>query len=530
MHAKTTLPVMTPPANLQPRLFLLGLLVVAAIFHFVTMPRFPYQGDILAIKAETAQLVNTGRIGFSFSEKDQLGDLAEHSGQYFFPNQARQTVYSKYGLLYSLSYLPPLFLKEYFTGELPLVDMSEEMTLAGNCYNIVLSLLYLVYLYKIFFHFNRNWWQAALLAGLAVYPSYFWYYLRSPEKEIIQMVPFAGATYHMLKSLRASQQGQPSWKDLGLSLFWGGALYLLKPLYALLLLGIGMFAGHDLFWRYSGARGLSTPAGRNWLKSVATLMAMTSLIVALSLLHNFLRSGSFFDAGYRQDTTVPIEFVFTVEHFMRGLATYFVLPGNGNWFLHQPLLLAALVSYPSFYRRYRTESLFLLTVVLLHLATLCLHVEWIGEWCYGPRFCLHLVMLSIIPAVETASRLLAPGEERIKQLGRWLVMAVFSAMLLVSLRAQWYVQTWHYFTYFYLYTPFDDQHLEEATVYFAKMPHFACLNRDLSLYRQAGKKFPLLQAIDRLQLPASTTASIYTFIDESIDAYYWNYLLLKKPQ
>ena len=131
-----------------------------ALLHFLTMPRFIYPGDSVAIKIEAAHLINTGRVGVDYGEEGVIPEgMIEYRGQYFFENDSKQKRYSKYGLFYTLCMTPPLMLKKMVAGELPYLDDSYQALLLGNCYYILLTLIYVVYLYKIFSLFNQNRWH-----------------------------------------------------------------------------------------------------------------------------------------------------------------------------------------------------------------------------------------------------------------------------------------------------------------------------------------------------------------------------------
>jgi hypothetical protein len=507
-----------------------GLLGIA-ILHFLTMPKYIYSGDNIAIKVEAAHLINTGRIGIDYKEAEIIsGRLLEYRGQYFYDNDLKQKHYSKYGLFYTLCYLPPLMFKKIVTGELPYLDASDQIMLIGNCYYILITLIYIAYLFKVFSLFNKNSWQLAALVLVAIYASYNWYYLRSPDKEIFQMVSFTAAAYHTLRFLRPDHQEIPSGKQLGLALAWAGFTYLLKPLYALLVIVIAAFATWRLYRSYRSAKETCLAPGSPWRYSVIILTTMPLLIMAISFTHNYLRCNNIFIAGYGQDTHDPVEFSFTAAHFLGGLATYFIKPGNGNWFLHQPLLLLALGGYANFYRTYRTEALFLLTVVAVHLLVLCFHTEWIGEWCYGPRFCLHLVMCAAIPAALGIQKLLARSPTRNGNTIRGGALLTLSVLVLLSLRAQIYVNSWEYFIFYRYSDPFYETKQESLSEYFSEMPHRALLNRDLALYRDQGRKFPLLNKLDNTDLPIETKEALYAFTEETIGMAEWNYLMLPKPQ
>ncbi len=502
-----------------------------AILHFLTMPKFIYPGDSIAIKNEATHVINTGRIGFDYNEEEGISKgQREYRGQYFYENDLKQKRYSKYGFFNTICMIPPLMINKIISGELAYFDTSGQMQLILNCYYILLSLIYVVYLYKNFSLFNQNRWQLAALVSISIYSSYNWYYLRAPDKEIFQMISFTGAVYHTLRFLRPRNQELPSGVQLGLALAWAGLTYLLKPLYALLVIIITLFAGWRLYRSYLHDRGTCLAPGSPWRKSAIVLPTALLLIMAISFTHNYLRCNNIFIAGYGQDTSDPVEFTFTTAHFLGGLATYFIKPGNGNWFMHQPLLLLALGSYVVFYRTYRTEALFLLTIISVHTVVLCFHTEWIGEWCYGPRFCLHLIMCAAIPASLGIKRLLTRAKDRPGQIMRGIAIITFSAIALLSLRAQIYVNSWYYFT-FYNYSPRFYQTEEKGlSEYFSEMPHRAILCRDLTQYRDQGRKFPLLTRLDNSELPTETKVDLYILTDLVIQRSEWNYLLWTKPQ
>ena len=513
----------------HPRLVLGALLVVAALCHFISMPKFICQGDNLAIKAEAAHLVNTGEIGFDPDEKAALASLGKEDGQYFFPNESRHKLFSKYGFFYTISYLPPIWLKKQVTGSVDLLDASKSMTFAFNCYNIVWALVYLSYLYCLYLYFCRNRWLAVALVFLSVYPGYAWYYLRTPDKEVLQMASFTAAIYHMLRYLGSSRNGAVSPWHLVAAFLWGGYTYLLKPLYVLLVVGMAAATVADAFCRRRQGKAASVGDIFTHAKALAIMGGMVLLITVVSLAHNFLRSGVVFDSGYRQDKTVPIEFIFSIGHFFRGLAGYFVLPGIGNWFLHQPLLGLAVFGYPAFFKKHRAVSGFLLAVFCMILTALCFHVEWVGEWCYGPRFCLHLIMMASLPAVEALPRLLVWPTGMIRRTGKTLAFILFACVMLISLRLQFYINTWHYFTFYYYSTGMGKLNLETSSRYFEHLPQRALLNRDLALYRRDHRKFALLEAIDQEPLPENTVAAVYALTEQVIEKYRWNYLLIPPP-
>lgn len=515
---------MSSTKNLN-RAVLTATLIFIALVNYITMPRFFYSGDNMAIKAETAQLLNVGRIGFHYAEKSQIDGFLEQRGTYFFDNSHAETYYSKYGLAYTLCYVPALYLKKVVFGKLSIIDTSDNTLFIINYFSIILSLIYSYYLYQIFSLYNQSPWQRMLLVLLSIYSSYVWYYLRSPDKEIFQMVSFTGATYHALAFLRTPVRGTPSWKHLSAALAWAGLTYLLKPLYVLLFLTVLAFSGWKLKSYYRREQASSQPMLS--LLSAATIIS--SAVLGISMLFNYLRTGSVMVSGYGQDMRFTEEFIFTASHFYQGLATYFWKTGNGNWFLHQPLLILAVFGYVGFFKAQRNEAIFLTVVATPILIALCFHCEWIGEWCYGPRFCLHLIMVASIPAAGALRMLTTRPTGRSGKTIRLAAFTTLAVIALISFRAQIYVNSWHYFTSYDFSGGIESLNRAELNKYFANLPHRAVLYRDLSRYNTAGKRFAMLDAVDQSDLPDGSKAGVYNYLAELFSKDNWNYMLLKNP-
>ena len=77
---------------------------------FLTMPAFFYPGDNFTPRAEAAHLLMTGEFGIPLSRADELGEFVNphDRGRYFVENYSQGRFFSKYGLTYTLLYLPPM--------------------------------------------------------------------------------------------------------------------------------------------------------------------------------------------------------------------------------------------------------------------------------------------------------------------------------------------------------------------------------------------------------------------------------------
>ena len=102
---------------------LAALLIISGVVLFATMPKYPYRGDPLAVRAASAHLLTTGELGIPIARKADLADLGVVDGQYFFTNAERGKLFSKYGIGNTLLFLPPLAAERAYRGTVDCLDL-----------------------------------------------------------------------------------------------------------------------------------------------------------------------------------------------------------------------------------------------------------------------------------------------------------------------------------------------------------------------------------------------------------------------
>lgn len=115
------------------------------------------------------------------------------------------------------------------------------------------------------------------------------------------------------------------------------------------------------------------------------------------LLYNFLRFGSVWITGYGEEArqwTTP---------FWEGLAGLLWSPWHGV-LVYCPLIFLAFAGMRSFARRFPKEALFIGLAFIGHLFLYAKWHGWDGGWCWGPRFFVPVLPISLIPAVSLFER------------------------------------------------------------------------------------------------------------------------------
>jgi hypothetical protein len=144
--------------------------------------------------------------------------------------------------------------------------------------------------------------------------------------------------------------------------------------------------------------------GRHWRDWLKPLILFGLPIVAALVIagwYNWLRFGSPLTTGY-----LPEERFATP--FFEGSYGLTFSPGKGL-FWYNPILLAALVGWPAFYRRLRQRAEALLVAAIV-LSSVAFYASWFLWWAghsWGPRFlvaALPFAILPLAPVLEAASR------------------------------------------------------------------------------------------------------------------------------
>ena len=448
--------------RLKPDMVLVMLLVGMAGFHVLTMPSKYYPGDNFAPRLETAQWLITGRLGVDYSWRPRLGGFLEQRGQYLFENDAKQLFYSKYGIGYTLLYVPPLLAEKLYAGTVDAFRGSRTQILFLNLYQILFTLGAATYLYRLASRYTQRRWLCLVFVLLSVYTTMLWHYLRAPTSEIFQILPFLGFCYHALRYIEGRTAGEDgkTWRQLSLALGWAGFLVLLKASFVLLFGAMWLFA---LLTRPRAESGASRPGilksfvsvpienlRKDFKRYLVWLVLPSVFFAAVLLSVNCYKFGDPFESGYQQwqHRNGSGDFMKYSLGFIPGALKDFFLWGrpSSQAFIYYPLFAFALLGMWGFFKRHGRDALFLGFVFISNTLAMCSLSFSDGEWCYGPRYLLHMLAIGSLPFITLCEFVL-----RMKwraAVGTFLAV-VLTAVSVWSCQMQWSVNSLHYFTFHY---------------------------------------------------------------------------------
>ena len=457
-------------------------LAVAAI-NFISMPAEFYAGDSYAIKVEAMHLVRDGKFGFTAQEAYKLGGFLDVRDQYFRFNETTGKYHNRWGLFdLAISAIPELVNigkpEQYLDGKALKADKSS--IFAHNIFNILLSLIFALFLYKSSLLFTRHNTLGVFLVFSILYASFTWNYMRAQSYEIVHLVLFTAFFYYYVLFLRSANNAR--------SFATNRSFYLYNLLLAALCLSKSFyFYLYPILFLPICAKMISM-SGQGVVRGMllnrknlclVVLAGVVSMVVFL--LSSYFYFGDIF-FGYLKnhphDGKIGFSYIFIADR----LHDYFV-SNNRSLFVHMPLLIAGLIGFPWCLRRHRYEALFLLGAFLFAVIyfSFCYTV---GEWCYGPRFFLFLLPAMCLPSVYLV-------ELFVKRRQVVALTALSMAVLLVSvisLRAQMDVNS-RAFHLRYLLEGLLQQRVElpaEIRSYF-EHANFAVIARDTNLLAQ-GKR------------------------------------------
>lgn len=138
---------------------------------------------------------------------------------------------------------------------------------------------------------------------------------------------------------------------------------------------------------------------RYWIGPIFQFVLPVLAALAIAAGYNWLRFDDLLNTGY-----LPQERFATP--FLEGFYGLTFSPGKGLfWF--NPILLAALVAWPVFFRQHRAEALMAGAVVLVNIAFYSPWFLWWAGHGWGPRFLVTIMpfaALSLAPPLEAAAR------------------------------------------------------------------------------------------------------------------------------
>jgi 4-amino-4-deoxy-L-arabinose transferase-like glycosyltransferase len=190
-----------------------------------------------------------------------------------------------------------------------------------------------------------------------------------------------------------------------------------------LLLLVYLWGQHERDWR-------------SWVKPLILFGLPVVAALVIAGWYNWLRFGSPLTTGY-----LPEERFATP--FFAGFYGLTFSPGKGL-FWYNPILLAALVGWPAFFRRLRQRAEALLVAAVV-LSSIAFYASWFLWWAghsWGPRFlvaALPFAILPLAPVLEAALRRRAVA----MALGALLVLSVLIQVLGISVDFNLYLEDVH---------------------------------------------------------------------------------------
>ena len=460
-----------PPTRPRAGWLLLG---VVTLVNVLALPREQYIGDPVAIRLETVQLLRTGVLGVPA----EIGARMGQRGQYFFENRARGRWFSKYGLLNTLMYVPPLLAERLVTGSLPLVSPRRLAFL--NAFNLLLALAagaYLVATVSLYTSGDALKWVYVLSA---FYATFWWNYVRAQAPEIYQTLFFIAFYYHLARHLRGEGR-----RHLLLSTPYMSGLCLTKlsflvlvPAVAVVLLAADREASRGR--PPERARGLA--AGLRPIV-VGFVLPVAGLAVVLGLVSAY-KFGSPLLTGYEQ---MVEERDLLGGDLLTGLYG-FTLSAQGSMLLHFPLLLFALAGYPAFFRKRPAETAAIVTFTVALLLVNSRFKNWQGAAAYGPRYMLPVLPIASLPFLEVLGWI----RERRRPAAGALAAAVIALVLASSVLLQHYVNALPFFAFHFARNAvFVEDDGPEAQAFFGRP--LGIVDRDLVRYWKGAAPLAVLE-------------------------------------
>ncbi|MDI6774238.1 MAG: hypothetical protein QME60_02420 [Verrucomicrobiota bacterium] len=503
------------------------LLLGVAAWHFLTLPSCFYSGDNFACRAETANWLMSGHLGIDYAleavmggTRQQRAGMLEQRGQYFFENDKRGRFYSKYGIGYTFLYLPPLWVQKLIVGRVELMDSSRAQIFLLGVYLIFFALAVIAYLYAIAGLYTDRKRTRVTFVLILVYCTFVWHYLRAPTLEIFQMFPFLGFYYHMIRFMRGQRAPGPegagawrNWKHMLFATLCVGGLLFLKTFFGLLIAIGGVFAlfagprEEPLFVR------AITNLRRNFWRYAVLMALPIAACLGLIFWSNSIRFGDWLNMGYGQwvgeDGLSHDRFCF--EFVPKAFAGFFFSKGNTNAFAHFPVFVAAMAGLRRFGRKHSEELVLIGVIFVVNLVAMSGFYFWSGEWCYGPRYLLHILILGSIPFLTTLDRLPAAANPWIRRTAVGVMVVAFGW----SFQMQICVNSFDYFVCHRVTPLLGELKQDRINDYTARTCgfHRGYLCKDLLAYRDGGKEFYPLKVLEEI-VPADRRGFI-----QRIEAY-----------
>lgn len=144
-----------------------------------------------------------------------------------------------------------------------------------------------------------------------------------------------------------------------------------------------------LFLIYIWARNKETSG--NAIGRVSLFLSFVLTAVCLSLLLNYVRFHDILEFGYG-----PEMVMFYPQGIRINIPKLLYYLDKGV-FIYNPVFILSVAGYFKFFKLYRRETIFFISIIAFNLITTSMWHMWYGGWCWGPRFLVPVAPLWVLP-------------------------------------------------------------------------------------------------------------------------------------
>ncbi len=289
---------------------------------------------------------------------------------YCYKSKLDGKYYSKYGLGLAFIFTPYVLLAKNVAAFTSLPE-NQLIDFLLSFYNIFFgagACVIMFYLVRFFGNSNRISLIMALLLGLG---TFCWRYSVWDFPETTQMFFLFLAVYCLLKN---------SLKEVGLGALSLSCLLLLKTLYIFYL---PIFLLYILMKNRKNMKGL--------LARASIFIFITLLGFGFILFLNYIRFGEFFEFGYGKEAG---------NFYLSGIkehAAKLLYWLDKGVFIYNPLFILGILGYFKFFKTFRKEAVFFISIIALNFILTCIWYGWHGGSSWGPRYLVPVAPLWLIP-------------------------------------------------------------------------------------------------------------------------------------
>ncbi|MDO9572332.1 MAG: hypothetical protein Q7J37_00380 [Candidatus Omnitrophota bacterium] len=289
---------------------------------------------------------------------------------YCYKSKLDGKYYSKYGLGLAFIFTPYVLLAKNIAAFTSLPE-NQLIDFLLSFYNIFFgagACVIMFYLIRFFGNSNRISLIMALLLGVG---TFCWRYSVWDFPETTQMFFLFLAIYCFLKN---------SLKEVGLGALSFSYLLLLKTLYIFYL---PIFLLYILMKNRKNMKGL--------LARASIFIFITLLGFGFILFLNYIRFGEFLEFGYGKEAG---------NFYLSGIkehAANLLYWLDKGVFIYNPVFILGILGYFKFFKTFRKEAVFFISIIALNFILTCMWYGWHGGSSWGPRYLVPVAPLWLIP-------------------------------------------------------------------------------------------------------------------------------------